>query len=366
MESHANCLQSSLNFGVIRTANSQITAWAEFKLTHLICLPSARICMYQAKSDAEPVQVMPELIPLPERPMSLYEGLAGAICFWADLLAPEQSHFPGYELPPHLRTLRSSSSPDDAPGTSAQPGAAKFSRSASAAALGRSGSGAAAAAGAPGAKAHVGAGAALAGAAAAKGRGYGGSSAGPALVRNRSGLSRNGSAPRGGADLPTVLRHQNSTDGHHLIGSHAQPGNSAEISSQSGQHAGLSSAGDWISGASGHSSGRGDPARPSSAGVAHARAPAGSGGSRSSRRAEGPMVAGPSRGSTGGGSVSHRSHSRGGDGAATSHTRRSVSRQGSGAGGHELIGDRFGATRPDGMARGAAGSVSGTRARAGR
>jgi hypothetical protein len=48
--------------------------------------------------------VMDELMVLPERPMSLYEGLAGAVCFWADLIAPELSHFPGYELPPRMRT----------------------------------------------------------------------------------------------------------------------------------------------------------------------------------------------------------------------------------------------------------------------
>jgi hypothetical protein len=48
------------------------------------------------------VQAIDELVAMPERPMSLYEGLAGAVCFWADLLAPDLSHFPGYELPPRI------------------------------------------------------------------------------------------------------------------------------------------------------------------------------------------------------------------------------------------------------------------------
>lgn len=39
-------------------------------------------------------------LPLGDRPSSLYEGLAGAVCFWADLAAPSQAHFPGYEMPP--------------------------------------------------------------------------------------------------------------------------------------------------------------------------------------------------------------------------------------------------------------------------
>jgi hypothetical protein len=44
-------------------------------------------------------QVKQELMLIPDRPMSLFEGLAGAICFWADLISPEMSHFPGFELP---------------------------------------------------------------------------------------------------------------------------------------------------------------------------------------------------------------------------------------------------------------------------
>lgn len=34
----------------------------------------------------------------PDRPASLYEGLAGATCFLADVLTPSTSYFPGYEL----------------------------------------------------------------------------------------------------------------------------------------------------------------------------------------------------------------------------------------------------------------------------
>ncbi|EIE20233.1 Lanthionine synthetase C-like protein [Coccomyxa subellipsoidea C-169] len=39
-----------------------------------------------------------ELLNVPERPLSLYEGLGGAICFWADVMVPARSTFPGYEL----------------------------------------------------------------------------------------------------------------------------------------------------------------------------------------------------------------------------------------------------------------------------
>lgn len=49
-------------------------------------------------SDAH-LQVKSELLNVPDRPMSMFEGLAGAICFWADLLGPELSHFPGFDLP---------------------------------------------------------------------------------------------------------------------------------------------------------------------------------------------------------------------------------------------------------------------------
>ena len=45
------------------------------------------------------LQVKQELLMIPDRPMSMFEGLAGAICFWADLLSPELAHFPGFELP---------------------------------------------------------------------------------------------------------------------------------------------------------------------------------------------------------------------------------------------------------------------------
>eukprot|EP01065_Artemidia_motanka_P008422 TRINITY_DN14239_c0_g1_i2.p2 TRINITY_DN14239_c0_g1~~TRINITY_DN14239_c0_g1_i2.p2 ORF type:complete len:203 (+),score=58.11 TRINITY_DN14239_c0_g1_i2:816-1424(+) len=34
-----------------------------------------------------------------DRPLSLYEGLAGALCFVLDLLAPRQARFPGLDLP---------------------------------------------------------------------------------------------------------------------------------------------------------------------------------------------------------------------------------------------------------------------------
>jgi hypothetical protein len=45
-------------------------------------------------------QVYKELISIPDRPASLFEGLAGAVCFWADLLQPRLAHFPSFELPP--------------------------------------------------------------------------------------------------------------------------------------------------------------------------------------------------------------------------------------------------------------------------
>ncbi|CAD7698222.1 unnamed protein product [Ostreobium quekettii] len=38
------------------------------------------------------------LVDIPDRPMSLYEGLAGAVCFWVDVLNAEHSRFPGFEL----------------------------------------------------------------------------------------------------------------------------------------------------------------------------------------------------------------------------------------------------------------------------
>ena len=71
------------------------------------CCQSARCPSTKAFSGAadrpECVQVMDDVILLPERPMSLYEGLSGAVCFWTDLLAPELSHLPGYELPHPMR-----------------------------------------------------------------------------------------------------------------------------------------------------------------------------------------------------------------------------------------------------------------------
>lgn len=36
---------------------------------------------------------------VPDSPLSLYEGLAGTVCFLSDLLQPEGSWMPGYELP---------------------------------------------------------------------------------------------------------------------------------------------------------------------------------------------------------------------------------------------------------------------------
>lgn len=33
-----------------------------------------------------------------ERTYSLFEGLAGVACLWFDLLAPQESRFPGYEV----------------------------------------------------------------------------------------------------------------------------------------------------------------------------------------------------------------------------------------------------------------------------
>lgn len=34
----------------------------------------------------------------PDRPLSLYEGTAGVICFLLNLLEPEKSSFPGYQI----------------------------------------------------------------------------------------------------------------------------------------------------------------------------------------------------------------------------------------------------------------------------
>jgi hypothetical protein len=34
----------------------------------------------------------------PDAPWSLFEGLAGAVCFFDDLTAPERSAFPVFEL----------------------------------------------------------------------------------------------------------------------------------------------------------------------------------------------------------------------------------------------------------------------------
>jgi hypothetical protein len=300
--------------------------------------------------------------------MSLYEGLAGAVCYWADLLAPDLSHFPGYELPPPLRfpLRRSGSNPASSCDTHPSSGAAVphgpsshhhqgavnggFGRSASAATLGRSGSGA----GANALPRSGSAGAALAGVAAAKGHNVVGGTAtaavrgryalgatnaagaGPAPLRNRSSgaILRNGSVPRG-VELPAIMRQQSSNGALH--------NNGADTSSHSGQHGGLSSAGDWVSGASGHSSGRVDHStRPSSAGVQHTRAASSATGSRSSRGSEGLMVMGPVRGSGGGRSRG----SRGGEVAVGKSVQaHSGSRRGSGVGAQGPVSDRPSFTR---------------------
>jgi hypothetical protein len=72
-----------------------------------LCALSTRVCAMlgcsYVQAAADPhlngLQVKSELLNVPDRPMSLFEGLAGAICFWADLLGPELSHFPGFDLP---------------------------------------------------------------------------------------------------------------------------------------------------------------------------------------------------------------------------------------------------------------------------
>lgn len=38
------------------------------------------------------------LVNLPDRPASLYEGAAGAVCFMMDVINPDGSRFPGFEL----------------------------------------------------------------------------------------------------------------------------------------------------------------------------------------------------------------------------------------------------------------------------
>lgn len=35
---------------------------------------------------------------LPDRPLSLYEGLAGTVCFLADILQPDKAHFPFFDI----------------------------------------------------------------------------------------------------------------------------------------------------------------------------------------------------------------------------------------------------------------------------
>jgi lantibiotic modifying enzyme len=39
-----------------------------------------------------------DLLSLPDAPLSLYEGAAGMVSLWADLLDPDSARFPGYEL----------------------------------------------------------------------------------------------------------------------------------------------------------------------------------------------------------------------------------------------------------------------------
>lgn len=40
-----------------------------------------------------------QLAGVPDRPASLFEGAAGAVCLWLDLADPARSSFPGAELP---------------------------------------------------------------------------------------------------------------------------------------------------------------------------------------------------------------------------------------------------------------------------
>ncbi|KAM3823119.1 lanC-like protein 2 isoform 2-T3 [Vipera latastei] len=40
---------------------------------------------------------------IPDRPYSLFEGMAGAIHFLSDILVPEKSHFPAFELSPQMK-----------------------------------------------------------------------------------------------------------------------------------------------------------------------------------------------------------------------------------------------------------------------
>jgi hypothetical protein len=41
----------------------------------------------------------------PDNPLSLYEGIAGSLCFLLDLLEPQSAVFPLFELPPVLPPL---------------------------------------------------------------------------------------------------------------------------------------------------------------------------------------------------------------------------------------------------------------------
>ena len=43
-----------------------------------------------------------QLLNIPDRPLSMFEGLSGCIILWMSMLCPKQSHFPGVELPPRI------------------------------------------------------------------------------------------------------------------------------------------------------------------------------------------------------------------------------------------------------------------------
>jgi len=43
-----------------------------------------------------------QLLNIPDRPLSLFEGLSGCVVLWMSMLCPRQSHLPGVELPPKI------------------------------------------------------------------------------------------------------------------------------------------------------------------------------------------------------------------------------------------------------------------------
>jgi lantibiotic modifying enzyme len=68
-------------------------------LLHLYQFTKDPLYLYRACKFAEIIiDGKPHEFRTPDRPLSLYEGTAGVIYFLFDLLQPEKSHFPGYQV----------------------------------------------------------------------------------------------------------------------------------------------------------------------------------------------------------------------------------------------------------------------------